>query len=291
MIIAVTGSSGFLGQNIKQYFLTRGQKIISVPRKVLYDKTALEQYLQEIDVVIHTAGTPVTKRWTPRNRKNIYNSRVITTRNIADVIDSMDNPPRVFISTSAIGIYNNIHYHDESSQDFADNFLGEVCKDWEAPVKSIKTDKTRTIITRLGVVLGNGGILKKIMWIFKMGLGGKIGHGEYPMPVIHIKDLLAFYEMSINDESFNGVYNLTAPAIITNAEFTEALASALNKKARFSIPPALLKILYGNGLMSLINNPIVIPKGLLEAGFRYKYDQIEDALASCIKKIEKQKHL
>ncbi|MGC9330474.1 MAG: NAD-dependent epimerase/dehydratase family protein, partial [Bacteroidales bacterium] len=187
------------------HFFTRGQKVISVPRKVLYEKPELEKFLEEVDVIIHLAGTPITKRWTMHNHKKMFNSRVITTQNIAHVIDNMQNPPNLFISTSAIGIYNNIHYHDESSNDFSDNFLGTLCKAWEAPVKSIKTDKTRTIITRLGIVLGDGGMLSRLSWSFKMGLGAKIGHGEYPMPLIHIDDLLAFYETAINDAGYQGI--------------------------------------------------------------------------------------
>ncbi len=286
MIIAVTGSSGFIGQNIKKHFLTRGQKIISVPRKLLYDKPALENFLEEVDVIIHIAGTPITKRWTRRNQRKMFNSRVVTTQNIAHVIDNMQNPPGLFISTSAIGIYNNIHYHDESSNDFSDNFLGTLCRAWEAPVKSIKTNKTRTIITRMGIILGDGGILSRLAWLFKMGMGAKIGHGEYPMPLIHITDLLSFYETAVKNKSYEGIYNLTAPSIITNEEFSEALAAAYNKKLKFSVPPFLINLMFGKGLMHLINNPIVIPKKLLETGFKYKYDQIEDALEDCIKKIE-----
>lgn len=286
MIIAVTGSNGFIGKNIKKHFLTLGQKVISVPRKILYDRPALEKMLEEVDVIIHIAGAPITKRWTRHNRKKIFNSRVITTQNIVHVIDNMQNPPKLFISTSAIGIYNNIHYHDESSDDFSDNFLGTLCKAWEAPVKSMDNEKTRTIITRMGIVLGEGGILSRLTWVFKMGLGAKIGHGEYPMPLIHIADLLAFYETAINDTGYQGIYNLTAPSIITNEEFSEALAAAYNKKLRFSIPPFILNLIFGQGFMHLINNPIIIPKKLLEAGFKYKYDQIEDALEDCLKKIE-----
>ncbi|MDA3819637.1 MAG: TIGR01777 family oxidoreductase [Candidatus Delongbacteria bacterium] len=286
MIIAVTGSNGFIGKNIKKHFLTRGQKVISVPRKILYDRTALENFFEEVDVIIHIAGTPITKHWTKHNRKKMFNSRVLTTQNIAHVIDNMENPPGLFISTSAIGIYNNIHYHDESSNDFSDNFLGTLCKAWEAPVKSIETDKTRTIITRLGIVLGDGGILSRLSWLFKMGLGAKIGHGEYPMPLIHIADLLAFYETAIKDTGYEGIYNLTAPSIITNEEFSGALAESYIKKLRFSIPPFILNLIFGHGFMNLINNPIVIPKKLLEAGFKYKYDQIEDALEDCLKKIK-----
>jgi uncharacterized protein len=289
MIIAVTGSNGFIGQNIKKHFLTRGHKIISVPRKALYDRSALGRFLEDADVIIHVAGSPITKRWTRHNLKKIYNSRVTTTRNIAHVIENMKSPPNLFISTSAIGIYNNIHYHDESSTDYADNFLGTLCKDWEAPVKSIQNKKTRTIITRMGIVLGNGGILSRVIWLFKIGMGAKIGHKEYPMPLIHIDDLLAFYEASIADDSFQGIYNLTAPSIISNEEFSEALAEAFDTKVRFSLPPFIINLVFGRGLMHLINNPIVIPKGLLEAGFKYKYDQIEDALEDCLNKINKKK--
>lgn len=285
MIIAITGASGFLGKNIKSHFIKTGQKVVSVPRDVLYNKDKLAGLLDGVDVVIHTAGYPITKRWTRSNKKKIFNSRAVTSHNIATAIEESNNPPGLLISTSAIGIYNNIHYHDECSEDFADNFLGEVCKEWEAPFSKTDRTKTRVIITRLGVVIGNGGVLKNMYPIFRLGLGAKIGHGEYPMPFIHIDDLISFYQQSTEDASLHGIYNLVAPAIITNEEFTHALADALNKKARFIIPPIFLNIVFGKGLMTVINNPIVIPKRLLEAGFSYQKDQIEQAISSSLETI------
>jgi uncharacterized protein (TIGR01777 family) len=290
MIIGITGASGFLGQHAKQHFLNQGQKVISVPREILYHTENLTKLLEDVDVVIHVAGFPITKRWTPKNKRKIYNSRAITSQNIAEAISQAKNPPRLVISTSAIGIYNNIHYHDEDSNDYADNFLGKVCKAWEAPFHHLHSEKTRVVIPRLGVVIGPGGLVKSLYKLFKTGLGGKIGHGEYPMPFIHIKDLLHFYDQAIETSSYSGVYNLVAPAIITNEEFTHAFADALNKKAPFRIPPVILNLMFGKGLMTVINNPIVIPKRLLEAGFRYKKDQIDHAINDSLEEINKNKN-
>lgn len=283
MIIAITGSNGMVGKRLKAHFIQKGMKVISVPREVLYDKSAILKQLQGVDVIIHLAGYPITKRWTNKNKKKIYESRAITTQNIVEAINKMDKPPSCFISTSAIGIYNNIHYHDESSEDYATNFLGDICLAWEGPLEQINNEKTRTIIPRFGVVLGkNGGIINRLAPIFKLGLGGKVGHGEYAMPFIHIEDLVHFYDEAIKNETYQGTYNLVAPHIITNEDFTIALAQSLHKKARFTIPVFALKLLLGNGIMSIINNPIVIPQRLLEAGFEYQYDQIHEALQQII---------
>jgi len=289
MIIAITGSSGFIGQYAKQHFITQGQKVISVPREVLYHTESLTNLLEGVDVVIHLAGFPITKRWTPVNKRKIYNSRAKTSHNLAEAVNQAKNPPRLIISTSAIGIYNNIHYHDEDSKDYADNFLGEVCKAWEAPFQHLHSDKTRVVIPRLGVIIGPGSLIKSLLNLFKTGLGGKIGHGEYPMPFIHIEDLLHFYDEAIENDNYSEIYNLVAPAIITNEEFTKAFADALNKKAPFSIPPVAINLIFGKGLMTIINNPIVIPKRLLEAGFRYKKDQIDDAIKTSLSELNKNK--
>jgi uncharacterized protein (TIGR01777 family) len=283
MIIAITGSTGFIGRRVKTHFVKKGMKVISVPRDFLYDKNAILKQLQGVDVIIHLAGYPITKRWTAKNKRKIYESRAITTQNIVEAINKMDKPPSTLISTSAVGLYNNIHYHDESSEDFATNFLGDICLAWEAPMLQINQEHTRTIITRLGVILGrDGGLIKQLLPIFKLGLGGKIGHGEYAMPFIHILDLIRFYDEAVSNENYQGIYNLVAPHIITNEEFTHALANALNKKARFKIPVFALKLLFGKGIMTVINNPIVIPKQLLQAGYKYEYDQINEALEQII---------
>lgn len=278
MIIAITGSNGFLGRRIKTYFIKKGMKVISLPREILYNKHAMAKQLHGVDAIIHVAGFPIAKRWTSSNKIKIYDSRASTTQNIVEAVNKMDHPPSIIISTSAIGIYNNIHYHDEESEDYSNRFLGKVCIAWEAPFDQLNTESSRMIITRLGVVIGNGGMVKKLMNIFKLGIGGKIGHGEFAMPFIHIEDLLRFYDTALANENYEGIYNLVAPDIITNEDFTKAMAKCSNKKAKLTIPIFALKLLMGKGIMSVINNPFVIPKRLLEAGFVFKYDQIEDAL-------------
>jgi NAD dependent epimerase/dehydratase family enzyme len=131
-------------------------------------------------------------------------------------------------------------------------------------------------------VIGNNKFIKHITRIFKLGLGGKIGHGEYAMPFIHIDDLVKFYDVAIKDENYSGVYNLVAPDIITNEDFAVALGNILGKNPRFSLPYFLLKALIGERIISITGNPIVIPKRLLEAGFIFKYDQISKALEQVI---------
>lgn len=282
MIIAITGSSGFIGHNIKQYFTKKGMKIVSIPREFLYNKSKIQKQLNGVDVIIHLAGFPFTKRWNKKNKEKIYNSRVLTSLNLVESINKMENPPSTIISTSAIGIYNNIHYHDESSEEYADNFVGEICINWENPLEQVNPEKTRVIITRLGIVIGNNKFIKHITRIFKLGLGCKIGHGEYAMPFVHIDDLVKFYDVAIKDENYSGVYNLVAPDIITNEDFSVALGNILGKKTRFSFPYFLLKTLIGERIITITRNPIVIPKRLLETGFIFKYDQINKALEQVI---------
>lgn len=278
MLIAITGANGFIGTELSKYLSDKGHNIVKVPRHTLYKTELLKKELEAVDALIHLAGYPTFKRWTRKNRKLIYNSRILTSKNITKALNTMKSPPTVLINTSAIGIYNTLHYHDETSTDYASDFLGRVSRDWENSFRKLDTKRIRQVTTRLGVVIGEHGALRKMARPFFYGLGGKIGHGEYPFPFIHYKDLLKFYDEALNNADYEGVYNLVAPDIINNKELSAALSTHLRKPALFTIPVFSLKLLYGKGIYSLINNPIVIPRRLLERGFTFNYDTIQKSL-------------
>jgi len=283
----MTGSNGFIGKKLRLFFEKKGHQVTGISRFLICGNLQeLASSLAESDAVIHLAGAPVMQRWTKKNRRIIYNSRIITTWNLTRAMNQMDadKKPRVFISISAVGIYRSGRSHDEQSINLDPHFLGRVVTDWENA--SVDLDKRiRRIIFRTGIVLGKESeVIKNLLPLFKMGLGGKIGDGKQPFPFIHTDDLeQAFYEGIVN-ETYSGIYNLVAPDQVNNEQFTLMLAGKLNKPAFFSIPSFVLKIIYGDAAVMLLKNPEVIPRRLADAAFRFRYPTLSAALDEILKK-------
>lgn len=225
MKVLISGSSGFIGSRLKPFLVKHGYVIDTLSREDL--KNPLNK-IKNADAIINLAGVPIIKKWTKQYKKEIYQSRIYSTQNIVEAIKKTQKT-KFFISTSAVGIYPSSGTHNEFSTEYANNFLAEVCKDWEKEAFEAK-NITRTIIFRLGVVLGNtGGAFQKMLKPFKFGLGGKLGNGKQPMSWIHINDLLQVYKFALEQHQMDGIYNLVAPENINNAAFTKLLANHLKK--------------------------------------------------------------
>ena len=268
MKVAIIGGGGFIGQNLIKEF----------DDTVLVDRTLnnLEK-IKECDVVINLAGATILKRWNENYKKELFNSRIETTKKVVKIINSNSNV-KYFISTSAIGIYPNNCSCDEDSE-LADNFLANLAKKWEE--EAFKAN-VMTSILRLSVVIGRGGAIKQMLLPFKLNLGGTIGRGCNFMSFIDIRDLMRIYKFLI-EKQLTGVFNASTPFYTTNYEFTKIFARALNKKALFLIPPFILKVLYGEGAEVLLSSQKVLPKRLLEEGFVFKYPTIEKSLFTLFK--------
>jgi len=280
MVVAISGASGFVGQMLVKKMTDNGWTIRIIDRYnlALPDAIFLEQLIEGADVVINLAGAPITRKWTEAWKKEIFESRILTTRKIATAIGNAENKPALFISTSAIGIYNSTHRHTESSTMFADTFLADVCRNWEAEALSVQ-QSTRVVIFRNGLILGeHGGALKKMEGLFKYGLGGKIGNGRQPVSFIHLSDLLDALFFVIEHSGMHGIYNAVSPFPATNREFTEKLGKVLGQPAILTIPAFILKLIYGEGAIALLEGQYVIPQRLEEAGFRFKYPTLQSAL-------------
>jgi uncharacterized protein len=280
MIVALSGSTGFVGQALIMEMRKKGWTIRVIDRGSfnLSDQEFLEQKTEGADVIINLAGSPVTRKWTPAWKQEISDSRVKTTRKISDAINRAQNKPSVFISASAIGIYDSVTTHTETSQAFADSFLATVCHNWEHEAR--KSEKAaRVVIFRLGVVLGaNGGALGKMHFPFSIGLGGKTGSGKQAVSFIHISDLVEAIIFAIENSSIRGIVNAVSPYPCDNAEFTDKLGKVLDQPAWLMIPSFVLKLMYGEGAQVLLEGQRVLPEKLLQAGFRFKYPTIQNAL-------------
>ncbi len=279
MKIAICGISGFIGSTVSRFFQESGHKVVGIGR---YDLAKGIGYIQQVllgtDVLINLAGAPILKRWTTRWKQEIYSSRVETTRLLVEAMNGMSQPPATFISTSAVGIYDDENIHDEFSVNFSDSFLGKVCVDWESETFKINPS-VRLCVFRLGVVLSkSGGALKKMIIPFKMGIGGRIGNGYQFFPYIHILDLYHALKWAIETPSALGVFNLVSPQITTNNEFTDNLATVLNRRTFIPVPQAILHLFFGEAKQTLLCGQHVIPQRLLEAGFKFQFPTLINAL-------------
>jgi len=242
------------------------------------DNEFLATKIEGADAVINLAGAPILKRWTENYRKKIYNSRIETTRKIANAILHAKVKPKVFISNSAIGIYDSVNVHTEESTGFSDNFLGKVCRDWEAEALAA-VGNARVVLLRTGVVLSSkGGALKAAHGPFSFGLGGIIGKGDQPFSWVHIRDLVHIYQTILENENISGVVNAVAPNPTTNFHFTKTFGKVLNQITVFKIPIFALKAIYGDAASTLTEGQNVVPEKLLKNGFEFEFPTIEKAL-------------
>ena len=276
--LAVTGSSGFVGTSLKKHFELKGFKVIGIKRDDLKDINKLTKIVNKADVLINLAGANIINRWSESYKKLLYSSRIDTTKALIEAIEKAEYKPELLISTSAVGIYDNVGCYDEEYFNYSDDFLANLCKEWENTALQAQNYGVRTSIFRFGIVLGKGGALEKMLPPFKLGVGGTIGDGSQDFSFIHIEDLLNAYEYVIHNQSCEGVYNLTAPTPTTNFGLTKALGKALHRPTIFPVPSFILSLIFSEGAKVLTDGQCAKPKRLMDSGFIFKFETIEDAI-------------
>ena len=231
-------------------------------------------------MVVNLAGAPVAQRWTTAHRAEIRRTRIDLPRALLDRIARFQKVPSAYVSASAVGYYGTSETQTfvESSPP-GDDFLARVCADWEQAAIRAAGLGMRVALVRTGIVLGtDGGALPKILPPFRLGLGGRIGSGRQWMSWIHIEDQIGIYLHAI--EGGAGAYNATAPNPVTNAEFTENLASVLRRPAFLPVPAVALRAMLGEGATIALDGQRVLPERTLATGYRFRYTQLEPALRS-----------
>lgn len=275
--IAITGASGFVGTSLKEYFSNMGYKITPISREILNNQKKLEELLSQTNIVINLAGANIINRWSQEYKELLYTSRINTTSKIVNAIKNINNKPELLISTSAVGIYDNKLSYDEKGT-FSNDFLSALCQDWEKEALDAKDTNTKVAIFRFGIVLGkNGGALQKMLTPFKLGLGGVIGSGNQSFSFIHIEDLLNAYKFVI-ENSHDGIFNLTAPKPTTNRGLTFALGKTLKRPTILPVPEFMLNLIFSEGAKVLTDGQSAIPKKLLDLGFKFKFETIEETI-------------
>jgi uncharacterized protein len=285
MRIIITGSSGYIGKALIKELDKRQHQVIQINRELLYGSIdKLQNVIKNSNVVINLAGSPILKRWTKRNKTIIYNSRVITTQNLVKAIKELpsNEQPKKFISASAVGIYKSGECHDEQSTYFDNGFLGEVVKGWEQASIDLP-ENVKRIIFRIGLIIGKDAKpIKNLLLPINLGLGASVGKGNQAFPFIHIDDVVKVFIEAIENKNFMGIYNLVSPQSISNKEFTKTFAKFLNRPVFFFIPEFILKLILGEASILLSKSPVVVPKRLIDVGFKFNYPTIKKALDEII---------
>ena len=280
--IAICGSTGFVGTSLGKYFSNLNYKIISISREILNNQEKLEKTISSSDIVINLAGANIINRWSESYKKLLYLSRIETTAKIVDAINKIEKKPKLLISTSAVGIYDNKLVYDENGS-YSNDFLSALCQDWEDEAFKAKSEFTKVSIFRFGIVMGrDGGALQKMITPFKLGLGGVIGSGNQAFSFIHIDDLLNAYKFVIENE-YEEIFNLTTPVPTTNRGLTKALGKTLKKPTIFPVPEFILNLIFSEGAKVLTDGQSVVPKKLLDLGFEFKFNTIEETIEDLCK--------
>lgn len=275
--IVIAGSSGFVGQNLIKVFSNKGFKVKGIDRETIHDKEALAKIVKNADVIINLSGASILQRWDEAYKKVLYSSRIETTKKLVQAINQ-SKKEQLFISTSAIGIYQDEVKSDEYTTQLGNDFLSHLCKEWEKEARKVAAHK-RLVLFRYGIVLGEGGgALSKMLTPFKLGLGGNVGSGKQAFSFIAMHDLVEAYLFVIHNLSCEGIYNLTTPVSTDNKTFSQSLAKKLKRPAFFHMPTFLVKLILGEGATLLLHGQNVYPKRLIEQGFDFKFTTIDAVL-------------
>jgi uncharacterized protein (TIGR01777 family) len=276
MKIVMTGATGFVGGKLVERLHALGDRIVVLARN---SQKATRQFPQDIfpnvevigytpfelgdwaqvisgsDAVINLAGEPLAGvRWTDKRKQEIRDSRILTTKVLVEAIAKADVKPQALISGSAIGYYSTSL--DKSFDEYSnagDDFLANVCKDWETAAEAVTSLGLRLVKLRTGIVLGMGGAIAKMLPIFQVGGGGKIGSGKQWFSWIHRDDLVELIIYALKNEQITGALNATAPKAVTNEDFTVAFAKAIKRPAFLPVPAAALILIFGEGATVLLD--------------------------------------
>jgi uncharacterized protein (TIGR01777 family) len=306
MIIVITGATGFVGSYLVKRLQESGDRIIILTRNAdrasrVFPKSAFpnleivnynplqsgdwQKVISGCDGVVNLAGAAIGEgRWTAERKQEIINSRKIGTQKLVEAIAKAEQKPSVLVNASAVGYYGTSETATfEENSPPGNDFLSEVCIAWEAEAQKVKDLGVRLAILRLGVVLGMGGAIAKMLPIFKLFAGGTIGTGKQWFSWVEVDDLVNLIVAVLKRPDMQGVYNATAPNPVRMADFCHALGDVLHRPSWLPVPAFALELLMGDAAMVVLQGQQVLPKRSLESGFVYKYPNLKPALESFLK--------
>lgn len=294
--IAVTGSTGLIGAALVRSLRADGHEVVRLVRRPAATGDEVEwdpgrQYvdvagLVGCDAVVHLAGAGVgDHRWTEEYKREIRDSRVLGTAAVAEAVASLDTPPKVLLSGSAIGFYGDTGDRavDEGAPP-GEGFLPSVCVEWEEATAPAEEAGVRTVHARTGLVVSRrGGAWGRLFPLFKAGLGGRMGNGRQYWSFIALHDHIAALRHILDAETLSGPVNLTSPSPVTNGEVTAAMGRVLHRPTLFTAPAPALRLALGDFAGDVLGSQRVLPGQLLDSGFAFAFPGIEDAVRAALR--------
>ena len=307
MKIAIAGATGFVGSRLVEKLKDDGHRLLILTRNVnraqrlypasrfpnlrilTYQPTESGDWQKAIsgcDGVVNLAGETIMERWTSENRKAILESRQLGTRKIVEAIAQAKIKSSVLVNASAVGYYgtSEIEVFDEDSNP-GDDFLAQVCRIWETEANEVKQTGVRLVILRIGIVLGNGGVLAKMIPPFKLFAGGPLGKGRQWFSWIHRDDLVNLIIESLKRHDVEGTFNATSPNPVRMNKLCETLGEVINRPSWLPVPDFALKLLLGDASKLVLEGQQVLPKKTQFIGFEYQYPNLKTALTDIVSRI------
>jgi uncharacterized protein len=293
--VLICGGTGLVGRQLIKVLQEKGFAVALLSRKIKHTDSVKTYFwdpensvidhsaILSADYLIHLAGAGIgDRRWTKKRKQIIFDSRIKSAELLFNSIKSTNKKIKVFISASAVGYYgavtsDRIFYENDPP---AEDFTGNICRNWEITSQKFEKAGIRTVVMRTGIVLSQkGGALAKITFPVKMGIGSAIGSGKQYIPWIHIEDLCNIYVKAIEDSKIKGPYNAVAPEHRTNKDFIRTLAAVMHKPFWFpDIPAFILKILFGEMSVIMLEGSRVSSEKISAEGYIFKYPELESAL-------------
>jgi len=285
MKIVISGGSGFIGKYLTSFFEERGDQVFELVRekkdgKIYWDpgkKEIEKEKLENMDLFICLNGVNITKkRWSERFKQKILHSRADSVSFLSKTIRSLKNPPKLFIQSSGAGFYGDTPTKVDENGSKGSLFLSEVCDLWEKASNDLP-EETRCVSLRLGMVLGeSGGALKKMLPLFKKGLGLIMGDGKTMISWIRVEDVGFAIEHIISSKMLSGPINLVSPQVVTSKTFYQTLAKTYGRSCFLFFPKLLINLVFGQmGRELFLANANIYPKKLLDSGFHFRYTELK----------------
>lgn len=273
MRVAVTGASGLIGSALVRSLQADGHNVLRLVRRPArsqdevswdpYSGTVDTEPLLGVDAVVNLAGSPIpARRWTEADKRRLRDSRVSGTHTISRAVATLDPRPRVLVSASAIGYYAGIHEPVDESAPPGSGFFSEVVVEWERAARPARDAGVRVVNTRTGIVVASeGGAFGRMLTIFRLGLGGRLGDGRQYWSFISLTDAVRALRFLMEREDLRDAVNLTAPNHATNAEVTSALAAAVHRPAVFAVPGFALRTALGEFASEVLDSRLCVDAG------------------------------
>lgn len=286
MRVAVTGATGTIGRAVADALRERGDEVTPLSRSTNWsDPKAAPPPLDTLsgrDGVVHLLGEQIAQRWTDDAKREIRDSRILSTRNLVTGLGELPEAerPKVLVSQSGAGWYG--HRGDEpldESHPAGDDFLAQLSADWEAEARRAEELGVRVVVNRTGMVLSpSGGALEKMLPFFKLGIGGPVAGGDQYVPWVHLDDVVGAILFELDTRAASGPVNVTAPEPATNRDLSKALGRVLHRPAIAPVPALAVKALYGEMSDIVTTGQRAVPARLTELGYSFRRPRLEDAL-------------